>query len=54
MQEGSELLVSSNDNLIVEKSFNKLLDQNNRMWIDGCLSRKKQIIPLLEPTFFNN
>ena len=54
MKEGSEVLVSSNDNSIIEKSFNISLDNNYRIWLDGCLSRKKQIIPFLEPTFFNN
>lgn len=50
MKEGSEVLVSSLDTTIFEKAFNcKLVD--NKVWIDGCLSRKKQIIPILEPAF---
>ena len=50
MKEGSEVLVSSKDSSIFEKAFNVKLD-NNRVWMDGCLSRKKQIIPFLEPAF---
>ncbi|QKF81548.1 manganese-dependent inorganic pyrophosphatase [Halarcobacter ebronensis] len=50
MKEGSEVLVSSQDASIFEKAFNcKLVD--GKVWIDGCLSRKKQIIPFLEPAF---
>ncbi|NCB13309.1 MAG: manganese-dependent inorganic pyrophosphatase, partial [Erysipelotrichia bacterium] len=50
MKEGSEVLVSSVDASIFEKAFNcKLVD--GKVWLDGCLSRKKQIIPFLEPAF---
>ena len=50
MKEGSEVLVSSTDASIFEKAFNcKLVD--GKVWLDGCLSRKKQIIPFLEPAF---
>jgi len=50
MKEGSEVLVASDDYTIFEKAFNcKLID--NKVWLDGCLSRKKQIIPFLEPAF---
>ncbi len=50
MKEGSEVLVSSIDSSIFEKAFNvKLID--GKVWLDGCLSRKKQIIPFLEPAF---
>jgi len=50
MKEGSEVIVSSVDTTIFEKAFNcKLVD--GKVWIDGCLSRKKQIIPFLEPAF---
>ncbi|MCP4969653.1 MAG: manganese-dependent inorganic pyrophosphatase [Arcobacter sp.] len=50
MQEGSEVLVSSVDSSIFEKAFDKKLE-NGKVWLDGCLSRKKQIIPFLEPAF---
>ena len=50
MKEGSEVLVCSEDASIFEKAFNvKLVD--GKVWLDGCLSRKKQIIPFLEPAF---
>ena len=50
MKEGSEILVTSNDVSIFEKAFNCKL-QDGKVWLDGCLSRKKQIIPFLEPAF---
>ena len=33
---------------IFEKAFDCKLE-DGKVWIDGCLSRKKQIIPFLEP-----
>ncbi|PRM90516.1 manganese-dependent inorganic pyrophosphatase [Aliarcobacter cryaerophilus] len=50
MKEGSEILVVSNDTSIFEKAFNCKLE-DGKVWLDGCLSRKKQIIPFLEPAF---
>ena len=50
MKEGSEVLVASEDITIFEKAFDKTLD-NGKVWLDRCLSRKKQIIPFLEPAF---
>ncbi|WP_419677667.1 manganese-dependent inorganic pyrophosphatase [Aliarcobacter lanthieri] len=50
MKEGSEVLVTSEDTSIFEKAFNCKLE-NGKVWLDGCLSRKKQIIPFLEPAF---
>ena len=50
IKEGSEALVASDDNAIFEKAFNCKLE-DNKVWLDGCLSRKKQIIPFLEPAF---
>ncbi len=50
MKEGSEVIVVSDEVSIFEKAFNCKLE-NNRVWLDGCLSRKKQIIPFLEPAF---
>ena len=34
----------------VEAAFNIKL-QNNQAWLDGVLSRKKQVIPFLQPQF---
>ena len=50
MKEGSEILVSSDDTSIFEKAFNCKLE-DGKVWLDGCLSRKRQIIPFLEPAF---
>ena len=50
MKEGSEVLVSSADTAVFEKAFDVKLE-NGKVWLDGCLSRKKQIIPFLEPAF---
>lgn len=50
MKEGSEVLVVSDDTSVFEKAFNVKLE-NGKVWLDGCLSRKKQIIPFFEPAF---
>jgi manganese-dependent inorganic pyrophosphatase len=50
MKEGSEFLVVSDDTSIIEKAFNaKLTD--NKFWVDGVLSRKKQVVPPLQDGF---
>ncbi len=50
IKEGSEVIVASADNSIFESAFDvQLVD--GKVWLDGCLSRKKQIIPFLEPAF---
>ena len=53
IKEGSEVLVASDDISVFEKAFNSKL-KDNKVWLDGCLSRKKQIIPFLEPAFAKN
>ena len=50
MAEGSQILVASNDNNLIEKAFDKQII-NGKFWLDGCLSRKKQVVPVLEPMF---
>lgn len=50
MKEGSEVLVSSSDSSIFEKAFDAKLE-DGKVWLDGCLSRKKQVIPFLQPAF---
>lgn len=50
MKEGSQLLALSDDISKVEKAFNVKL-KNNQAWLDGVLSRKKQVIPFLQPQF---
>jgi manganese-dependent inorganic pyrophosphatase len=50
MKEGSQLLCISDDVTKVENAFKTKL-QNNQAWLDGVLSRKKQVIPFLQPQF---
>ena len=50
MKEGSQMLVLSDDDSKVEAAFNCKLE-SNQVWLDGVLSRKKQIIPFLQPQF---
>jgi len=50
MQEGSQLLVLSNDNDKIASAFNIKLE-NNQIWLPKVMSRKKQIIPFLEKAF---
>jgi len=50
MKEGSELLVVSDDDTLVERSFG-VKTEAGKAWLDGVLSRKKQIIPPMEKAF---
>ncbi len=50
MSEGSQVLVVSDDESKVEKAFDVKLE-DSQVWLDGVLSRKKQIIPFLQPQF---
>lgn len=50
MKEGSELLVVSDDISIVEKAYNTTF-VDGKVWIDGIMSRKKQVVPPLQDTF---
>ena len=50
MKEGSQLLCVSDDASKIETAFDKKL-QNNQVWLDGVLSRKKQVIPFVQPQF---
>ncbi len=47
---GSEILVSSSSDDKIEKAFDTKIE-DGKFWLQGCLSRKKQIVPFLEPTF---
>ncbi|KMT66136.1 manganese-dependent inorganic pyrophosphatase [Catenovulum maritimum] len=49
MKEGSELLIASDDVAVIEKAFDKSAD--NKVWLDGVLSRKKQVVPPLQEVF---
>lgn len=50
MKEGSQLLVVSDDNSKIESAFECKLE-DSQVWLDGVLSRKKQVIPFLQPQF---
>ena len=50
MKEGSQLLVVSDDDSKIESAFDAKLE-NSQVWLNGVLSRKKQIIPFLQPQF---
>ena len=50
MKEGSQMLVVSDDPSKIENGLNVKLE-NNEAWLDGVLSRKKQIIPFIQPQF---
>ncbi len=50
MKEGTELLVVTDDPSIVEKAFGVKLEGKS-VWLDGVMSRKKQVVPPLEKAF---
>ncbi len=50
MKEGSQLLCVSDDATKIEKAFDITL-KNNQVWLEGVLSRKKQVIPFVQPQF---
>jgi manganese-dependent inorganic pyrophosphatase len=50
MKEGTELLVASDDESVVEKAFG-VAPKDGKAWLPGIMSRKKQIIPDLEKAF---
>ncbi|MCW8839120.1 MAG: manganese-dependent inorganic pyrophosphatase [Thiovulaceae bacterium] len=50
MKEGSQLLCISDDVSKIEEAFKCELE-DNQVWLDGVLSRKKQVIPFLQPQF---
>ena len=50
MKEGSQLLCVSDDVSKIETAFDTKLE-NSQVWLDGVLSRKKQVIPFVQPQF---
>ena len=50
MKEGSELLVASDSDTLAEQAFG-IAPQNGKAWLDGVLSRKKQVVPPLQEAF---
>lgn len=50
MKEGSEMLIVSDDPSVVEKAFGKAASGES-VWLDGVMSRKKQVVPNFEKAF---
>jgi len=50
MKEGSEMLIVSDEPAVVEKAFGVKPDGRS-VWLDGVLSRKKQVVPPFEKAF---
>ncbi|TET87104.1 MAG: manganese-dependent inorganic pyrophosphatase [Sulfurovum sp.] len=50
MKVGSQLLVISDESEKIENAFNVELEEGE-VWLEGVMSRKKQIIPFLEKQF---
>ena len=47
MKEGSEMLIVSDDANLVEQAYG-VKPENDKVWLDGVLSRKKQVVPPLQ------
>lgn len=47
MQEGSEMLVASDSVELIEQAYGKAT-VDGKVWLDGVLSRKKQVVPPLQ------
>lgn len=50
MKEGSEVLIVSDDASVIEKAFG-VTPADGKAWLDGVMSRKKQVVPNLEKAF---
>lgn len=50
IKEGSEMLIVSDDPAVVEKAFGAR-PENDKVWLPGVMSRKKQVVPYLEKVF---
>ncbi len=50
MQEGSQLLVVSDEEATIAQAFDTTLT-SHQVWLAGVMSRKKQIVPFLEKAF---
>lgn len=50
MQEGSQMLIASDDEALITGAYNVSAEQS-RVWLDGVLSRKKQVVPPLQQAF---
>jgi len=50
MKEGSELLIASDSDTLAEEAFG-IAPKEGKAWLDGVLSRKKQVVPPLQEVF---
>jgi manganese-dependent inorganic pyrophosphatase len=50
MKEGSEVLIVSDDDSVIEKAFG-VKPADGKAWLEGVMSRKKQVVPNLEKAF---
>ncbi|MEF2231912.1 MAG: manganese-dependent inorganic pyrophosphatase [Pseudodesulfovibrio sp.] len=50
MKEGTEMLIASDDPSVVEKAFG-VASKGEPVWLDGVMSRKKQVVPSFEKAF---
>ena len=50
MKEGSEVLIASDDPSVIEKAFGKT-PADSKVYLEGVMSRKKQVVPNLEKVF---
>jgi manganese-dependent inorganic pyrophosphatase len=50
MKEGTEMLIASDDPSVVEKAFG-VKATGKSVWLDGVMSRKKQVVPCFEKGF---
>ncbi|MBU0675364.1 MAG: manganese-dependent inorganic pyrophosphatase [Proteobacteria bacterium] len=50
VKEGTDLLVASDDNALIEKAFGAKISGSS-MWVEGMMSRKKQTVPPLQKAF---
>jgi manganese-dependent inorganic pyrophosphatase len=50
MKEGTEMLIVSDDESVVEKAFGAK-PEGGKVWLDGVMSRKKQVVPNFEKAF---
>ena len=50
VKEGTDLVVLSDDDSLIEKAFDAKLEDGS-MWISGMMSRKKQTVPNLQKAF---
>jgi manganese-dependent inorganic pyrophosphatase len=50
MKEGSLMLIASDNETIIADAYGVTVD-NAEVWLDGVLSRKKQVVPPLQDAF---